>query len=239
MTNFIGVYDNALAANTCEAIIEAHQQSDDLKEGHTGSGVNKALKDSIDTGMLDKPQWQPFVKEVIEALQNSMRQYFREHPSALTGALKPAIKDPKSHKTTTVSVENSPELEDYYIDQATGALFRYTGFTVQKYDQNKGGYHYFHSEIYPQGDHNEPLHRQVAILLYLNDVEEGGETEFFYQNIKAKPKKGSVIIFPSGFTHTHKGHIPLSDDKYVVTAWLLFNRSEQLFGKFKQETTRA
>jgi hypothetical protein len=49
--------------------------------------------------------------------------------------------------------------------------------------------------------------------------------------MKVKPKKGSLVIFPAGFTHTHKGHVPLSDDKYVVTSWLMYNRAEQLFGK--------
>jgi hypothetical protein len=71
----------------------------------------------------------------------------------------------------------------------------------------------------------------LAFLYYLNDVEEGGETEFFYQGIKTKPKKGSLVIFPAGFTHTHKGNVPFSDDKYVVTSWLMYNRAEQLFGK--------
>jgi len=63
-------------------------------------------------------------------------------------------------------------------------------------------------------------------LYYLNDVEEGGETEFHYQDMKVKPKKGSLIIFPAGFTHTHKGNIPLSDEKYVVTSWLMYNKAE-------------
>ena len=30
----------------------------------------------------------------------------------------------------------------------------------------------------------------MAWMVYLNDVEEGGETEFLYQKLKVKPKKG-------------------------------------------------
>jgi hypothetical protein len=43
-----------------------------------------------------------------------------------------------------------------------------------------------------------------------------------------QPRKGTVIIAPAGFTHTHRGNIPLSGDKYVTTSWLLFNRAGQL-----------
>ncbi|MEC7470920.1 MAG: 2OG-Fe(II) oxygenase, partial [Pseudomonadota bacterium] len=32
------------------------------------------------------------------------------------------------------------------------------------------------------------------------------------------------------FTHTHRGQIPVSDDKYILTSWVLFNRAEQLYG---------
>ena len=33
--------------------------------------------------------------------------------------------------------------------------------------------------------------RTMAWMVYLNDVEEGGETEFLYK-VKVKPKKGTV-----------------------------------------------
>ena len=57
-------------------------------------------------------------------------------------------------------------------------------------------------------------------MWYLNDVEEGGETEFWYQKVKIKPKKGTVVMFPTSFTHKHKGHIPISNDKYIVNMWM-------------------
>ena len=42
---------------------------------------------------------------------------------------------------------------------------------------------------------NWNLHtRTMAWMVYLNDVEEGGETEFLYQQLKVKPKKGTVVI---------------------------------------------
>ena len=58
-------------------------------------------------------------------------------------------------------------------------------------------------------------------MFYLNDVEEGGETEFYHQKLKIKPKKGTCVIFPTYFTHKHKGHIPISNDKYIMNVWVV------------------
>ena len=59
--------------------------------------------------------------------------------------------------------------------------------------------------------------RIVTFLFYLNDVEEGGET-FFY-NGKVKPEAGKLILFPATWTYNHKGNMPISNDKYIVTGW--------------------
>ncbi len=67
-------------------------------------------------------------------------------------------------------------------------------------------------------------------MFYLNDIEEGGETEFYYQEKKISPKTGRCVIAPSGFTHTHRGNIPKSNDKYILTSWLKFKTAEELYG---------
>jgi hypothetical protein len=57
-------------------------------------------------------------------------------------------------------------------------------------------------------------------MAYLNDVEEGGETEFLYQKKRVKPVKNRVVVWPAGFTHTHRGNPPLSNAKYIITGWV-------------------
>ena len=57
-------------------------------------------------------------------------------------------------------------------------------------------------------------------MLYLNTVEEGGETEFLYQSVRFKPVKNTLLIWPAGYTHTHRGNPPLSNEKYIVTGWV-------------------
>ena len=81
------------------------------------------------------------------------------------------------------------------------------------------GYHVWHCEHDASPDARD---RVLAWILYLNDVEEGGETEFLYQSLRVKPKAGTFILFPAHFTHTHRGNPPLSGVKYIVNGWIEF-----------------
>lgn len=85
---------------------------------------------------------------------------------------------------------------------------------VQKTEPGQG-YHIWHVENSQLTSRN----RVTAFTLYLNDVEDGGETEFLYQKRRIKPKKNRLVIWPAHFTHVHRGNPPLSNDKYILTGW--------------------
>ena len=125
--------------------------------------------------------------------------------------------------------ENFDEVGKPNLANLVNYLFRVGDVNAQRYTAGNGGYPYWHSEVYPQLQHNDALHRVLLFMYYLNDVEEGGETEFYYQNRAVKPKAGRMVIAPAYFTHTHRGQIPKSNDKYILTSWLLFNRAEQIY----------
>ena len=78
-----------------------------------------------------------------------------------------------------------------------------------------GGYHIWHYEQM----NLSTTDRILVWTIYLNDVEEGGETEFLYQSKRVKAKKGDICIFPAQFNYTHRGNPPLSGDKYIATGW--------------------
>lgn len=88
------------------------------------------------------------------------------------------------------------------------------------------GYHVWHCEHNPHESN-----RILSWILYLNDVEEGGETEFLYQSMRIKPKAGTCILFPAYFTHTHRGNPPLSGVKYIATGWVEFLHTTEIQGK--------
>jgi hypothetical protein len=59
--------------------------------------------------------------------------------------------------------------------------------------------------------------RVLAALIYLNDVEEGGQTLFYNQGIEVQPKCGRVVIFPSAFPYVHAGRRVMRGKKYAMT----------------------
>ena len=78
------------------------------------------------------------------------------------------------------------------------------------------GYHIWHFE--EQGAHG--FGRVLFFILYLNTIEEGGETEFLYYHKRVKAEQGKLLVAPCGFPHTHRGNPPLDDNKYVLTGWV-------------------
>jgi|TARA_X000001388_G_C2174595_1_gene101158 hypothetical protein len=86
------------------------------------------------------------------------------------------------------------------------------GYNIQSYPKN-GGYKDFHFE---EGGYKD---RCLVFMTYLNTVDDEGETEFLYQNLKIKPKKGLTVIWPAYWTHTHRGIPSKTQVKNIVTGW--------------------
>lgn len=61
--------------------------------------------------------------------------------------------------------------------------------------------------------------RHLVFMTYLNDVSDGGETEWYYQSLKVKPKKGLTLIWPVDWTFTHRGIPSNTQTKYIATGW--------------------
>lgn len=61
--------------------------------------------------------------------------------------------------------------------------------------------------------------RTFSSILYLNTLEEGGETHFEYFNFSVKPEAGSLLMFPANFAYLHGAKKPVSEDKFAVVTW--------------------
>lgn len=113
-------------------------------------------------------------------------------------------------------------LNTYYKEQyfekyqSLGFCFQHTpkGMSVQRTGPHQG-YHAWHCENADQSSAN----RILAYTLYLNDIEEGGETEFLYQGLKIKPETGKLVIWPAYFTHPHRGNPIYTGHKYIISGW--------------------
>ena len=91
-------------------------------------------------------------------------------------------------------------------------------YNLQRYLPSQG-YRMWHCE---KSGHKESLHRHLVFMTYLNDLTDGGETEWYYQKEKIKPEKGLTIIWPAEWMFTHRGIVSETQTKYIVTGWYGF-----------------
>ena len=93
----------------------------------------------------------------------------------------------------------------------------WTGYKIQYYKKNEGHFKWHFDALGPGA-----WDRQLAMIIYLNSVEDGGETCFHRQNLRVKPVAGNALFFPTFWTHMHCGEIPRSEDKYVISSFVSF-----------------
>lgn len=109
---------------------------------------------------------------------------------------------------------------DRYIYSAKTSKWTITqNIKIQHYNKNEG-YFKWHTER--DGAQEGYASRHLVFMTYLNDVNDGGETEFYYQNVKIKPQKGKTVIWPADWTHTHRGITSPTQEKYIITGWFNF-----------------
>jgi hypothetical protein len=93
---------------------------------------------------------------------------------------------------------------------------------IQRYDPNKA-YRDLHCENNGQSMYRN---RHLAFMTYLNDVTDGGGTEFVQQGLTTKAEKGLTLIWPAAWTHMHRGIVSPTEVKYIITGWLCFYPEE-------------
>lgn len=198
----IGVYNKAFTDKECQELINRFEEASNKKLTYEGSAggpkVNKSLKNSIDFNLLNSPN--QIDKELSIRVASKLTQYINLY------------------------LKNLPYNNVYHHETIVQNNTIYPSLQIQKYNKNKGHYNAWHLEQFCK----ESSSRIFAFNLYLNKVNEGGETGFlFNQNknddfFKIKPETGKLLVFPAGFPYIHKGYTPKSSDKYILTSWLCY-----------------
>ena len=193
--DFIGVFDNALSKEHCDELIKIYEDS-------------VLLNFTMSRQELGKQQINQDNNLVFISDKNIIKDdiFFNES--------RPSI-----HQFTEVAWFLYAQYAKEYgiLNSMTSHRF-YDSIKIQK-TKPKEGYHAWHCE------HDGRLQgsRLLLVMVYLNDVEEGGETEFLYQSRTIKPKQGTMVICPASFTHTHRGNPPLKGNKYMINGWIEFD----------------
>lgn len=186
----------SLSTEMCKKIIELYEKDTQLKyDGVIGIGVNKNIKHTTDLIIPFEESWEDINKYLNDELQKHVKIYINGIED------KPNFKGP-----------NNYGMDYQHLDYN---LVQLNNFHIQKYDKQVGKYVY-HDDYTVINNHS----RSLTYLWYLNDVDEGGETEFFGGSHHIKPETGKLLLFPSVWCFPHRGNMPISSCKYIVTGWL-------------------
>lgn len=107
-------------------------------------------------------------------------------------------------------------------------LFEQYCFEALQAAEYQQGQHFLeHEDAFPLNiaDENK-FQRHATVLLYLNDVDSGGETKFNHLGISVKPKAGSVLLFFPAFSdgtpdrRTLHTATDANDVKWVTQQWI-------------------
>jgi hypothetical protein len=192
--NFVGIYENAFSKEFCENVINQFNLLQEQGFTKTRQELNDADKVTKDDSAIWTGSF--YNTEVdVRGMHNLIGKEFND---VFWGQCYPHY------------------AENFSVLQTSGPH----NIFGNKVQQTKIGqcYHVWHYE----SANRESCNRLLTHIIYLNDVDEGGETEFLYGIKRYKPKAGTLLIFPAAFTHTHRGNPPLSNDKYIITGWTEF-----------------
>lgn len=198
MDNFIFLIDNNLDEIFCDNLIKKYENDQNKYIGVVGRNgtINKELKNTTDLEISRFLNWKYEDTILCQALNKGINEYI----------------DNIFNNLTNINIFNI-NLNIFSKLYNTND----TGYKIQKYDRDKGYFNY-HNDF----EYSVKGVRVITFIWYLNDVEEGGETEFIDGTI-IKPKKGQLLLFPSDWTYMHKGNMPLSNDKYICNGWIYLN----------------
>ena len=132
----------------------------------------------------------------------------------------------------TRNMKVNEELHGHLVNSAMSAI-KYYKFKVpdSNYFPAKYGFeefrikHYTNDGIDQFDTHVDSVSMQsckrfLVFFWYLNDVNEGGETEFTNIGLKVSVKKGRLIMFPPFWNFPHKGHPTVSHEKFLLSSYL-------------------
>ena len=173
------------------------------------------------------------------SIPDGVLKHFNEHPNKTPGrsgkgfAIDKTIKDSLDLPIHLQEIQFYPNIVNYcdalkkclkmywtkypMCFKKTSAWHMTEPINIQKYKPTQG-YHSWHCEK----SNLSSSSRHLVFMTYLNDIKQGGETEFYHQKLKIKPEKGLTLIWGSDWTFTHKGHTTIDEDKYIITGWYNF-----------------
>lgn len=203
MDNLIKIYDKAITRDFCDFVIREFEASSNQMEGISGAGRNKKVKSSTDLMIhlnLDNPIWSTIYDYLRENLLGCLVEYIEQNSfMTITGSFATKASSVRTAQSCYMAGNNGqPHMQ------------------MQRYIDDQGYYAWHH-----ENEGGVTAKRELFFIYYLNDVENGGETQFKYNPLKVNPEAGKLIIAPALWTHKHRGNPPQNGQyKYIITGWI-------------------
>lgn len=89
-------------------------------------------------------------------------------------------------------------------------------FQIQKTYPNVLGFNW-----HVDGGLGAAPNREWAIIWYLNDIDEGGTTNFLHYDVQVRPERGKLVLFPCSWMHLHNAGPPIGQHKYIITSMFI------------------
>ena len=157
-------------------------------------------------------------KNLINYYENSKKINIDDHKTKMTQVVINVLDSRLTNYIKQLNKVLKKYIKKYaYIDIGQESWSLYPNIKIQKYEPDES-YFKWHCEA---TGNKENIKRMLVFTTYLNDVKKGGETQFLYQRKKIKPLQGKTILFPSVWTHTHKGN-KTKETKYIITGWYTY-----------------
>lgn len=108
------------------------------------------------------------------------------------------------------------DIHSNYLTNLGKEQYKDTGYQIQ--ETKPGDFYSWHTDYMVD---REGWSRILTYIWYLNDINQGGETQFVMGN-KIKPETGKLMLFPATWMYFHQGCPPINETKYITTGWIYF-----------------
>jgi len=192
--DFIGVFENAIPDSLCDELIDAYEEGNDLNYS-TNRQILGATPTKKQTGILFTNKERITDSVLFEHIHIKVKQF-----------------------VDCAWQQYAQYSEKYGVLESVASHRFYDSIKIQK-TKPAEGYHVWHCEA----DDREHGSRLLMVAGYLNDVAEGGETEFLYQGHKEQAVAGKLVLWPGSYTHIHRGNPSYDKEKAIITGWITWD----------------
>lgn len=187
----IHLYENALSDELCDGIWDFYY-----------ANIDSATSGKTSGGLMPQTKHTLDFSNNADTFSGEKRQQYMEFDGLIYHSLR---RTTEMYMERYTAIKDCPNLRD-------------TGYLWQGYKKGEG---YYKEHIDGDQWSSSVSNRVLAVVIYINTVEQGGETYFRLQDVAVKPEKGTVCIFPAHWEYPHQAMVPLSSDKLIISSFVI------------------